>query len=571
MAYNTSRVSAERGEDSERARTRARRAIVTRAAIAWGTAFLLAIASASVTYAFASEYDAAIERFAEETETQRALAEVLQLMTDAETAQRGYALTGDRAFLAPYESAADALPASLGALHAWLGKQGEDADAARLEAAIRARQTFASEIVDLVRAGRRDDALARIATGEGRVRMDRVRAIVREIDERRERSIAELALRIRRARVRTGVALAVGALFTLLIAAGALTTVRRDLHAMDAAARALEEGERRFRVIAETSADLIRVHERAGRIVYASPSSSRLLGYTPDELIALEDAGSLIASEDRERVLDVVQACIARGEAPPPIVHRLRRKDGALRSFETRIEPIVDGDGEVRRYHSASRDVTARVEAERGTRERAAELAREAQQLREISNRDELTGLLNRRGLFEHGAALLEAARDAERAAVAYFVDLDGLKQINDVLGHEAGDQAIRDGARVLKDIARGSDLIARLGGDELVVLGVVRDATAAQVFAQRIADRVATFNVSEDRPYRLSMSVGLATWSAADGALGIQDLIARARRRDVRAEEVLARAHDEGGRADREDASLSAAQGAGQAALGSA
>lgn len=516
-------------EDGQRARTRARRAIVTRAAIAWGAAFLLAMGSAAVTYAFASEYDGAIERFAAESETQRILADVLQLMTDAETAQRGYALTGDRAFLAPYENAEDELPESIGALHAWLGKHGEDADAARLEDAVRVRQEFTHEIVGLVRDGRIEAARARIATGEGRVRMDRVRAIVREIDERRDRSITELAIRIERARWRTGLALSIGAMLTLLIAAGALSTVRRDLHAMDAAARALEEGERRFRTIAETSADLIRVHERGGRILYASPSAERLLGYSQAELLALEDPGGLIPIEDRDRVLDTVLAFVGRGEAPPPIVHRLRRKDGSLRWFETRIEPIVDGDGQVRRYHSASRDVTARIEAERGSRERAAELAREAEQLREISHKDELTGLLNRRGLFEHGAALLEAAGDAERAAVAYFVDLDGLKEINDVLGHDEGDRAIRDAARILKEIARGSDLVARLGGDELVVLGVVRDPSAAQAFADRIAERLVAFNAAEERPYRLSMSVGLATWSASDGAHAIEDLIARA------------------------------------------
>ncbi|MDQ3037345.1 MAG: CHASE3 domain-containing protein, partial [Myxococcota bacterium] len=157
------------------ARTRARRGILRRAGVAWGAAFLLALGSAAITYSLASEYDATMQRFAEESEMQSLLAEVLQRMVEAESAQRGYAITGDRAFLAPYLENDAALPETLDELGDLLGTRGEDEQARELERAIAARQEFTRETVALVRSGHTDQARARIATGEGRRRMDRVR------------------------------------------------------------------------------------------------------------------------------------------------------------------------------------------------------------------------------------------------------------------------------------------------------------------------------------------------------------------------------------------------------------
>ncbi|MDQ3037805.1 MAG: sensor domain-containing diguanylate cyclase, partial [Myxococcota bacterium] len=333
---------------------------------------------------------------------------------------------------------------------------------------------------------------------------------------------------IERARARTGIALGFGGVLTLLIALSALLNVRRDLHAMDAAARALAKGEQRFRMLAESASDLIRVHDRGGALTYVSPSAHRLLGYTPEEMLEMEP-DALLPGEERARMREAVDRVLTRDEPSPPLVHRLLHEDGSVRWFETRIEPISDEDGALRRYHSASRDVTARVENDHAIREQQAELAREAEQLREISHRDELTGLLNRRGLLELGARVLPAARDAGRTAVAYFADLDGLKEINDRLGHDEGDRAIVDAAEILRDAARGADLLARLGGDELVVLSVVRDASAASAYHDRIEERVARHNAGAQRPYRLSMSVGLAT-AAPDGEVrSLEDLIADA------------------------------------------
>ena len=131
-------------------------------------------------------------------------------------------------------------------------------------------------------------------------------------------------------------------------------------------------------------------------------------------------------------------------------------------------------------------------------------------ELRTLSLRDELTGLLNRRGFMDLGHARHRLAASSGRSFTLIFADLNGMKPINDQLGHEAGDRALRDTGDLLRSVFRGGDLVARLGGDEFVVL--TEDAHAARL-EQRIRDAMGAFNASGARPYRLSVSLGTATF----------------------------------------------------------
>ena len=489
---------------------------------------MLALGSGLVTYLLASDYDASFARLAKEDDIQELIGDVLHLMVDAESAQQGYAITGDSRFLGPYLAHDELLPQTLRALNAQLGALGEDARGKELGDAIRAHDEFTRAMVDLVRDGRADEAREQITRGEGRRRMERVRELSRALDQRHERSTVELAHKLDAVRTRVGFALGFGGLLTLAIAGMALLSVRRDLQAMDAATRALEQGERRFRLIAESSSDLIRVQEVGGRATYASPSALRLLGYSPEELLSLDES-ALLSQEDLDATREAVATLRARGEQRLPLVHRVRHKDGTLRWFETRFEAIFDEDGVMRRFHSASRDVTERVERERVSLAEHAGLTRETELLREISLRDELTKLLNRRGLLELGARLLASASQAGQSVVVHFLDIDGLKEINDRFGHEEGDRAIVDTAGVLVDTTRGTDLVARLGGDEFIVLGVVRDSALADAFRERLTERIERYNSSSARPHRLSMSVGSASARLVAGSPSLEDLLAAA------------------------------------------
>lgn len=101
------------------------------------------------------------------------------------------------------------------------------------------------------------------------------------------------------------------------------------------------------------------------------------------------------------------------------------------------------------------------------------EHARMHERLHTISLHDDLTGLYNRRGFFTLAEHLLKLAKRQQEGLFMLYADLDDLKKINDTLGHQKGDWALIDTANLLKETFRESDIIARIGGDEFVVMPI--------------------------------------------------------------------------------------------------
>jgi len=125
--------------------------------------------------------------------------------------------------------------------------------------------------------------------------------------------------------------------------------------------------------------------------------------------------------------------------------------------------------------------------------------------------RDELTNLYNRRGLSTLARQQLKIARRLGMKVHLLFADLDDMKQINDTLGHTVGDKALVDAANILKRTFRESDVIARIGGDEFVVLAVETSPTAASTITERLRHTLDDFNAEQKAPYELSLSLGMA------------------------------------------------------------
>jgi two-component system cell cycle response regulator len=133
--------------------------------------------------------------------------------------------------------------------------------------------------------------------------------------------------------------------------------------------------------------------------------------------------------------------------------------------------------------------------------------------LEEQSVTDELTGLYNRRGFMTLATQHLATAKRAGRRALLVFADLNGMKIVNDSLGHDAGDALLRDAAKALQSTFRCSDVVARLGGDEFVVLAVEPDATGGETLPRRLYATVQEMNAEKESGPRLSMSVGVCAW----------------------------------------------------------
>ncbi len=124
---------------------------------------------------------------------------------------------------------------------------------------------------------------------------------------------------------------------------------------------------------------------------------------------------------------------------------------------------------------------------------------------------DELTGLFNRRGFFTLSEKHCKLADRTKRKMSLLYIDLDGMKTINDKLGHKAGDQALMDTAIILKDSFRESDIIARIGGDEFAVLLTEHSKSDIEdVIITNINNNLATHNKRGLRNYELSLSMGV-------------------------------------------------------------
>jgi diguanylate cyclase (GGDEF)-like protein len=154
--------------------------------------------------------------------------------------------------------------------------------------------------------------------------------------------------------------------------------------------------------------------------------------------------------------------------------------------------------------------------------------ARLYEQVQRLATLDELTGLYNRRGFYLLAEQIFRMAHRANGDLVLFFIDIDHMKQINDQLGHQAGDQALVDAATVLRGTFRVTDVIARMGGDEFAVLAYPSAETNTQQLANRLQAEVSRFNTWTNRPFKLSLSAGCAAWIPGQ-TLTLENLMAQA------------------------------------------
>jgi two-component system, cell cycle response regulator len=147
--------------------------------------------------------------------------------------------------------------------------------------------------------------------------------------------------------------------------------------------------------------------------------------------------------------------------------------------------------------------------------------------LRAMSLIDDLTGLYNRRGLLALAQQQLRMADRMGKRLTLMFVDLDGLKVVNDSFGHREGDILLNETAQLLKETFRDSDIIARIGGDEFVVLAMESTSTSPSAWTTRLRERLADHNTA-DRQMPLQLSVGVAFYDP-DFPTSIEALLARA------------------------------------------
>ena len=239
-----------------------------------------------------------------------------------------------------------------------------------------------------------------------------------------------------------------------------------------------------------------------------SGQAETIFGWSADEVLGRALEGwRLVFEEDGEEVERLVGRLMAGPARHMTILNRNYRKDGSVIWVEWHNSALRDESGRVISILSLAQDVSSRIQAE--------------ERLQFMATHDGLTGLPNRVLLGDRLVAAIARARRARRRVGVMFLDLDHFKDVNDSLGHRVGDELLRELARRVRGTLRQSDLLARISGDEFVV--ILEDLAADEVperVAHKVLDEVRRPFRIDDNEVHVSASLGLAIYPE-DGADG--------------------------------------------------
>lgn len=275
-------------------------------------------------------------------------------------------------------------------------------------------------------------------------------------------------------------------------ASRSITGILSDITDYRRAEEALRYREERFRSLIEKNLDIILIVNLKGRIDYASPSVEYVLGYKPEEIID-KQAITFVHADDYPKVMQAVKYCLYTADFGRYIEFRAPTKNGDYRIIEAIGRNLMDSPA-VGGVVVNARDITERRMAE--------------DKLWYLSTHDTMTDLYNR-AYFSEEMARIERGRIFPISI--FIADVDGLKEVNDGLGHAAGDELLRQTGQLLRNSFRSEDVVARIGGDEFAVLLPGADETAAQAALARVRRNLQSFNETHGTPH-LSLSMGVST-----------------------------------------------------------
>lgn len=270
---------------------------------------------------------------------------------------------------------------------------------------------------------------------------------------------------------------AAAAMLVLLLVAASFA-LGRELHKRQAAEAATRESEANFRLLAESSGDMVSRIGPNGICRYVSPASLRLLGRPPDDLVGHRPEEH-IHPNDAGTVATALAGLHQQDNAEVTVSYRVRRSDGSWIWLESLVHAVHDPmTGQQDGVVAVSRNVTERKKVE-------TELAR-------LATLDGLTGIANRRSLDEALGREWRRCARAELPLSLLLIDVDRFKALNDSQGHQRGDECLRRiGTIIGTTVRRASDLAARYGGEEFVIMLPETDAGGAAAVAERVRAEV--------------------------------------------------------------------------------
>jgi diguanylate cyclase (GGDEF)-like protein/PAS domain S-box-containing protein len=254
----------------------------------------------------------------------------------------------------------------------------------------------------------------------------------------------------------------------------------------------ISQGKKEWEETFDSINEAITIHDRDFTVIRANKTAEKMLGLPFLKLLG-QKCYRLYHGLDSPP-----KGCASCQILKTGVPATIEKFEPHLNKFiEIKAFPLFDEDHQIIKVVHVTQDITERKRME--------------ERLHVLSMTDELTGLYNRRGFFALAEQQLRIAKRQKKGIFLLCADLDNLKGINDRYGHKTGDIALIETAHILKDSFRESDIIARIGGDEFVVLQIEDTATASELLASRLQKNLEIHNTQKDHEYDLSLSIGIA------------------------------------------------------------
>ena len=261
----------------------------------------------------------------------------------------------------------------------------------------------------------------------------------------------------------------------------------------------LEQSERKYRTLFEDSKDIIFIVDTEGHIEDINPACVDVLGYTKEEVIQMTLYDIIVDPADSHRFRKTIrtQGFVRNFES------QLRCRNGDVIHTLVGATARLDENGKLIGVQGNVHDITARKQAEK---------------LEQIAITDPLTKIYNRRFFAEEAEREIERAKRNKSSLALLFFDIDHFKEVNDSYGHLIGDKILINLVELCQRTIRNTDLFARFGGEEFVILMPETNLSKAKETAERLRKEVAQKPIANAGVDEISItvSIGIAEWSEA-------------------------------------------------------
>lgn len=285
--------------------------------------------------------------------------------------------------------------------------------------------------------------------------------------------------------------------------------IEKRAAALEKLEETVSRGKREWEEIFDALNDAITIHDADFTIIRANKAAERMLGLPLKKILGRK------CHELYHGTLGPPRSCATCQSLRTGALTTTESYEPHLKDFlEIKAFPLFDKNSRISRFVHVVRDITRRKKME--------------ERLLTLSLTDELTGLYNRRGFFNLADKQVKLAKRLKKRIMLLTADLDNLKEINDRYGHHKGDETLIQIADILKETFRGSDIVARVGGDEFAVLQIGYTDAPLEALSVRLQRNIAEHNARHRNPFDLSLSVGIACLNPASSC-SVDRLLAKA------------------------------------------